>query len=116
MTVKALPGSSLEVIETELFLHLLVSLLANSTRLDGGCQGAQVDLRRQVGEIVFLFSRHPMLADRAIARSLANRFFSCAGAMLVSPHDGRIDHHVFVIVIARQRLSPWPQLRTAVLF
>ena len=28
MTVKALPGSSLEVIETEFFLHLLVSLLA----------------------------------------------------------------------------------------
>jgi hypothetical protein len=36
MTVKALPGSSLEVIETEFFFHLLVSLLANPTRLDGG--------------------------------------------------------------------------------
>jgi hypothetical protein len=41
----------------------------------------------------------------AITRSLANRFFSCAGAMLVSPHDGRIDHHVFIIVIARQHLE-----------
>jgi hypothetical protein len=29
MTVKALPGSSLEVIETEFFFQLLVSLLAN---------------------------------------------------------------------------------------
>jgi len=38
MTVKALPGSSLEVVKTELFFHLLVSLLANPTRLDGGCQ------------------------------------------------------------------------------
>jgi hypothetical protein len=27
MTVKALPGSSLEVVKTELFFHLLVSLL-----------------------------------------------------------------------------------------
>src|SRR5262245_19899983 len=63
MTVKALPGSSLEVIETEFFFQLLVSLLANPSRLDGGRQCAQVGLRRQVGEIVFLFSRHPVFAD-----------------------------------------------------
>ena len=63
MTVKALPGSSLEVIETELFLQLLVSLLANPSRLDGGRQGAQVHLCRQVGEVVFLLSRHPVFAD-----------------------------------------------------
>jgi len=37
MTVQALPGSSLEVVKTKFFFHLLVSLLANSTRLDGGC-------------------------------------------------------------------------------
>jgi hypothetical protein len=63
MTVKALPESSLEVIETELFLQLLVSLLANPSRLDGRRQGQQVGLRRQVGEIVFLLSRHPVFAD-----------------------------------------------------
>ena len=63
VTVKALPGSSLEVIETELFFQLLVSLLANPSRLDGGRQGAQVGLRRQVGEIVFLLSRQPVFAD-----------------------------------------------------
>ena len=37
MAVKALPGSSLEVVKTKLFFHLLVRLLANPTRLDGGC-------------------------------------------------------------------------------
>ena len=63
MTVKALPGSSLEVIETEFFFQLLVSLLANPSRLDGGRQGAQVRLRRQVGEIIFLLSGHPVFAD-----------------------------------------------------
>ena len=63
MTVKALPGSSLEVIETEFFFQLLVSLLANPSRFDGGRQGAQVRLRRQVGEIEFLLSRHPVFAD-----------------------------------------------------
>ena len=42
MTVKALPGSSLEVVKTELFFHLLVSLLANPSWLDGGRQGAQL--------------------------------------------------------------------------
>jgi hypothetical protein len=32
----ALPGSALEVIETKFFFQLLVSLLANPSRLDGG--------------------------------------------------------------------------------
>ena len=36
MTVKALPGSPLEVIETKFFFQLLVRLLANPSRLDGG--------------------------------------------------------------------------------
>ena len=36
VSVKPLPGSPLEVIETEFFFQLLVSLLANPTRLDGG--------------------------------------------------------------------------------
>src|SRR5436309_11237627 len=63
MTVKAVPGSSLEVIETKFFFQLLVSLLANPSRLDGGRQGAQARLCRQVGEIVFLLSRHPVFAD-----------------------------------------------------
>ena len=64
MTVKALPRSPLEVIETKFFFHLLVSLLANPSRLDGGRQGVQVSLRRQVGKIVFLLSRHPVFANQ----------------------------------------------------
>jgi hypothetical protein len=63
MTMQALPGSALEVIETEFFFQLLVSLLANPSRLDGGRQGAQVGLRRQVGEIVFFLSRGTVFAD-----------------------------------------------------
>ena len=42
VSVKALPGSALEVIETEFFFHLLVGLLANPTCLDDGSQSAQV--------------------------------------------------------------------------
>ena len=64
MSVKALPRSSLEVVKTKFFFHLLVSLLANPSRLDGGRQGVQVSLRRQVGKIVFLLSRHPVFADK----------------------------------------------------
>ena len=45
------------VIETEFFFQLLMSLLANPSRLDGCRQGAQVGLRRQVGEIIFFLSR-----------------------------------------------------------
>src|SRR5258706_15201069 len=63
VAVEALPGSPLEVVETQFFFQLLVSLLANPSRLDGGRQGAQVGLRWQVGEIVFLLSRHPVFAD-----------------------------------------------------
>lgn len=42
VTVKALPGSPLEVIKTEFFFQLLMGLLADPPRLDGGGQGAQV--------------------------------------------------------------------------
>ena len=40
MTVKALPGSPLEVIEAEFLFQLLVRLLANPSRLDSGGQAA----------------------------------------------------------------------------
>ena len=40
-----------------------------------------------------------------ISRSLARRFFSRAGAMLVSAYNRSIDHHVFVVMIACQHLK-----------
>src|SRR3954468_10603076 len=66
MTVKTLPRSSLEVIKAKLFFHLLVSLLAYPSRLDGGRQGAQVGRGRSVDEIIFFLSQHPLLADEQI--------------------------------------------------
>ena len=36
MTMKALPGSSLEVIKPEFLFQLLMGLFANPSRLDGG--------------------------------------------------------------------------------
>ena len=36
VTMKALPGSSLEVIKPELLFQLLMGLFANPSRLDGG--------------------------------------------------------------------------------
>ena len=56
MAVKALPGSSLEVIEAEFLFQLLMGLLTNPSRLDGGGQGAQVGRSRQIREVVFLFA------------------------------------------------------------
>ena len=56
MPVKALPGATLEVIEAEFFLHLLMGLLADPSRLDGGRQRAQIGAGRQIGEVVFLLS------------------------------------------------------------
>src|SRR3974390_818710 len=63
MTGEALPGPALEVVETKFLFQLLVSLLANPSRLDGRRQGAQGGLGRQVGEIVFLLARRPVFAD-----------------------------------------------------
>ena len=56
VSVQALPGPSLEVIETEFFFHLLVGLLANPSCLDDGSQSTQVRLGGLAGEIVFLLS------------------------------------------------------------
>jgi hypothetical protein len=57
MAVKAVPGSALEVIKTEFFLGLLVSLLANPPRLDGGRRTQ--DVRREE-----ILSRQPAGEDR----------------------------------------------------
>src|ERR1700730_5658304 len=42
---------------------------------------------------------------RGIAQWLAGRFFSRPGAMLARADNGGIDHHVFVVGIARQQLE-----------
>src|SRR5580700_9395459 len=42
---------------------------------------------------------------RAICRSLARRFFSRTGAVLMSSYDGGIDHHVLVVAIGAQQLE-----------
>ena len=56
VSMKALPGSSLEVIEPEFFLHLLMGLLTDPACFDGGGQRAQVCAGRQVCEVVFSLS------------------------------------------------------------
>src|ERR1700752_2653257 len=64
MTVKAGPRSSLEVVEAEFLFQLLMGLLADPSRLDRGRQGAQVHPSGQVGKIVLLLPRSPVLADK----------------------------------------------------
>ena len=63
MTMKAVPRSSLEVIETEFLLQLLMSLLADPSCLDRCSQAAQVHPSGQVGKIVFLLPGCAVLAD-----------------------------------------------------
>ena len=63
MTMKAVPRPSLEVVETEFLLQLLMGLLANPSCLDGRGQAAQVHSGGQVGKIVFLLAGHALLAD-----------------------------------------------------
>src|SRR3954453_18022785 len=64
MTVKAMPGSSLEVIETEFLFQLLMGLFTNPARLDGAgeCFDRRVD--GQVREVVFALSAGPTFSDQ----------------------------------------------------
>ena len=64
MTVKAMPGSSLEVIETEFLFQLLMGLFTNPARLDGAgeCFDRLVD--GQVREVVFALSAGPTFSDQ----------------------------------------------------
>ena len=54
---QALPGSPFEVIEAELFFHLLMGLLTNPARLDGGGERLKIGIRGKIGEIVFALAR-----------------------------------------------------------
>jgi len=63
VAVEASPRSTFEMVEAEFFLELLVSLLANPTRLDGRCERFEAGVGGKVGEIVFLFARCAALAD-----------------------------------------------------
>jgi hypothetical protein len=63
VTMKAMPGAALEMIEAEFFLELLVRLFANPTRLDRGGERLEIDICGQVGEIVFSFARTAAFAD-----------------------------------------------------
>ena len=49
VTMKASPGTALEVVEAELFLELLAPLLADPAGLDGGGEGLQFGVGREVG-------------------------------------------------------------------
>ena len=62
--METLPGPALEVIEAEFFLHLLMGLFANPARLDGGSQRFQINIGRQVGEVVFPFAGGSQFTDK----------------------------------------------------
>ena len=56
MPMQPPPRATLEVIEPEFFLELLVGLLAHPTRFDRGGQLFQRRIGRQVGQIILLLS------------------------------------------------------------
>jgi hypothetical protein len=62
--VQAGPGATLEVVEAEFLLELLVRLLAHPTGLDGRCQLLERDVRRQVREMVLPLAGGPVLTDQ----------------------------------------------------
>ena len=63
VAVQARPGATLEVVEAELFLELLMRLLADPACLDRSCDLFEQRVGGQVGEIIFAFAGRAMLAD-----------------------------------------------------
>jgi hypothetical protein len=46
-----------------------------------------------------------VVSPRRIGRSLVRRFFSRTGAVRMCAHDGGVNHHVFIVMVARQQLE-----------
>ena len=59
-----MPGSSLEVVEPEFFLQLLVSLLTDPARLDGAGEHRDRRVGGKVGEVVFVLASSATFADQ----------------------------------------------------
>lgn len=53
VAVEPRPGPTLEVVEAEFLLQLLVCLFAHSARLDRCREGLEISIGGQVGEVVF---------------------------------------------------------------
>ncbi len=64
VSMKPLPGSSFEVIESQFLLHLLMRLFANPTGFDDRRQSGQFRFGRQVGEIVLRLAAGAALTDQ----------------------------------------------------
>src|SRR5215207_3826954 len=76
------PGSPFEVIEAKFLLELLMGLLAQPARLDGGGEDFQRRLGRQVREVVLVLACRTALAhepDLLVAWEVLVRPFSSAG-------------------------------------
>ena len=85
VSVQAGPRSAFEVVKPELFLELLMRLLADPARLDGTCKLLHRGVWGQVGQIAFALSGRAMFADQPdfLARQ-----------MLGSPFGEAQDRHV----------------------
>ena len=53
--VQGMPVPALTMIKPQLFLHLLVPLLTDPARLDGGHQFGQRGLGRMIGQVILAF-------------------------------------------------------------
>src|ERR1019366_10507773 len=62
--MQATPGTSLEVIEAEFFLHLLVRLLARPARVERCGDGFERGIGRVVGQVVLGLAVRSALADQ----------------------------------------------------
>src|SRR5215203_3090692 len=92
VAMQAAPGSPFEVIEAKFLLELLMGLLAEPPRLDGGGEDFQRRLGRQVREVVLVLACRTALAhepDLLLAWEVLVRPFSSAGRGAVrdaNPH------------------------------
>jgi len=71
--MQSAPGTSLEVVEAQLFLHLLVRLFAGPSRFERGHENLQRSVGRVVGQMVFGLASRASLAEEPhlVARAVA---------------------------------------------
>jgi hypothetical protein len=91
--VQGMPVPALTMIEPQLFLHLLVPLLTNPARLDGGHQLDQRGLGRMIGHVEFALvgaplANQPDLGPRQVATRAQSRSIGHPNT-----HGGEVARH-----------------------
>jgi hypothetical protein len=101
-----LPWPPLEMVEAEFLLHLLMSLLAHPSRLDGGGDHLRCRVGRQIAEICQLVGRprtpaRPEDVIHLITKEIAGTICAAIGGVWRDVRDTD-EHYVYSIALQNE--------------